>query len=373
MRLIHILSIFIVTITTTLVSAQNQETSEPDSYLTKSWKEVATQMPDIWYGTDEAKAVAENVLLCQKDIGGWAKNKPYHHTLSEAEKATFEEEKAEVGATFDNGATITELVFLAKIYSHIKDIRYKQAFEKGLDYIFVSQYENGGWPQFYPFRTGKSVAYASHITYNDYAMVNIMQFLKDIAEEKEDYLSLQLNTETKAKSKKAFEKGVTCILKTQIMVDGKPTVWCAQHDEVTLAPANARKFELASFSGAESVGILSLLMEIQNPTTNIIKSVEGAVQWFESHKIEGIKLEKENDKDGKPNQIVVEDKTASPVWARFYDLETGKPFFCDRDGIKKNSIAEIGYERRNGYAWYTDSPAKLLQKYPKWKKKWNVK
>ena len=29
------------------------------------------------------------------------------------------------------------------------------------------------------------------------------------------------------------------------------------------------------------------------------------------------------------------DSTALAQWARFYDLETGKPFFCDRDGIKK--------------------------------------
>ena len=55
------------------------------SFLEKNWKEVATKMPQEWYGSDAALAVAENVLLCQKEIGGWSKNKPYHHPMSETE------------------------------------------------------------------------------------------------------------------------------------------------------------------------------------------------------------------------------------------------------------------------------------------------
>jgi pectinesterase len=33
---------------------------------------------------------------------------------------------------------------------------------------------------------------------------------------------------------------------------------------------------------------------------------------------------------------------AKPIWARFMDLETNEPFFCDRDGIKKKSLDQIG-------------------------------
>jgi len=356
-----------------LVSAQNKKEVKPKSYLDLQWKQVATRMPAEWYGSDEAKAVAENVLLCQKDIGGWSKNKPYHHSLTEAEKTQFIKDKSEIGATFDNGATLTEMTFLAKIYAKNKDERYRTAFQKGFDYILKSQYANGGWPQFFPFRKGQSVAYASHITYNDNAMVNVMTFLSNIVNEKPIYTPMQIGSDLKTKAKTAFDKGIECILKTQIIVNGKPTVWCAQHDEFTLAPANARKYELASFSGAESFGIILLLMNIDNPSKKIIAAVNGAVKWFEDNKVEGIRLDTEIDKNGKKNLIVVEDKTAPAIWARFYDLETCKPYFCDRDGIKKNSLAEIGYERRNGYGWYTDTPAKLLKLYPEWATKWKVK
>lgn len=369
MRTFHFLILFIFGIFSVSVYAQKQEKESQEDYLKLSWKHVATKMPADWYGTNEAKLVAENVLLCQKEIGGWAKNKPYHHIFTNEEKQEFIRSKSEIGATFDNGATIMEMEFLSRVYSNFKDERYRSAFIKGLDYIFEAQYDNGGWPQFYPFRHGKSVAYASNITYNDDAMVNILKLLRDIIYEKDEYPALALADTYKQRAEQALEKGIGCIIKTQIIVNGKPTVWCAQHDAVTLAPANARKYELASFSGTESAGIAQFLMTIRNPSKEIINSVDYAVSWFEGHKIEGIKLVDEKDSDGKKNLVVIEDKTAPAIWARFYDLETENPFFCDRDGIKKNSIAEIGYERRNGYDWYTPDPVKLINKYREWKNK----
>ncbi len=338
------------------------------NYLTMRWKDVATKMPDDWYGSDEAIAVAENVLLYQKDIGGWEKNKEFHHKLTDSEKAEIKAVKSKIGGTFDNGATITEMRFLAKVYAHQKDERYKQAFENGLNYIFISQYDNGGWPQFFPLRGGKG-DYSMQITYNDDAMVNTLKFLKEIYTCDKAYLSLNLNPELIVRAQKSFDLGIECILKTQIVINGQPTVWCAQHDEKTFAPAKARSYELPSFSGSESVGIVLLLMAQENPSEQVIAAVDGAFDWFESHKIEGIKLESEVDGEGRKNRVVVQDKTASPLWARFFDLETEKPYFSDRDGIKKNSLAEIGYERRNGYSWYTNAPSKVLRAYPEWKKK----
>ncbi|MBT6004211.1 MAG: pectate lyase, partial [Prolixibacteraceae bacterium] len=205
------------------------------------------------------------------------------------------------------------------------------------------------------------------------AMVNILKFLDEIISDNEEFTALQISKENKLKAQEAFKKGLDCIVKTQIIVDNKPTVWCAQHDEITLAPAKARSYELPSFSGSESVGITLLLMSIENPSEDIIAAVNGAVQWFESNKIEGIKLERETDKNGKKNRIVVEDASASPLWGRFHDLETSKPFFCSRDGIKKNSMAEISHERRNGYSWYTSSPERVLKEYPEWEKSLNAK
>jgi pectinesterase len=168
----------------------------------------------------------------------------------------------------------------------------------------------------------------------------------------------------------AYNRGIKIILKTQIIVNGKPTVWCAQHDENTLLPAKARSYELPSFSGAESVGIIRLLMEIENPSDEIIKSVQGAVEWMDSHRIRNTKWVTFTNSEGQRDRRIESDPKAGDMWARFYDLETQEPYVCDRDGIKKKTLDEIGYERRNGYSWYTGDPQEVLDRYLTWKKKW---
>jgi len=362
-----------------IVMGQDRHNPTAQNYLSMRWTTVATGMPSAWYSTDEAKRVAENVLISQKDIGGWVKNQPYHHVFSDSLSAYYKSTKKDVGGTFDNGSTISELRFLAKVYTHFKDERYKEAFNKGLNYIFLAQYDNGGWPQFYPVRdageerrTDRTVPYSMHITYNDNAMVNIMNFLKDIYADVPEFVSLKIAPNTKDKARKAFDKGVDCVLKTQINVNSKPTVWCAQHHYKTLAPVKARSYELESFSGSESVGIVALLMDIDHPSAAVIAAVDGACTWFEQNKIEGIRVERQMDSQGNRNTVVVADKEALPIWARFYDLETAKPYFCDRDGIKKYALDEIGAERRNGYSWYTNAPQRVLDAQSDWHKKWGV-
>ena len=44
-------------------------------------------------------------------------------------------------------------------------------------------------------------------------------------------------------AEQGFGSGIQCILKCQIKVNGKLTIWCAQHDETTLEPRWGRSFE----------------------------------------------------------------------------------------------------------------------------------
>jgi pectinesterase len=198
-----------------------------------------------------------------------------------------------------------------------------------------------------------------------------LKLLKDISLGSQKYRFVT-DEDDLANAKQALEKGIDCILKTQFVQNGVLTVWCAQHDEITLLPAKARAYELPSLSGSESAGIVDFLMSLENPSPEIIKAVKAAVAWFEKVKITGYKVENFTNSEGKKDRKVVSDANAPQMWARFYDLENNRPFFCDRDGIKKYSLEEIGYERRNGYSWYSESPRKILDKYPEWEKKWDA-
>ena len=131
----------------------------------------------------------------------------------------------------------------------------------------------------------------------------------------------------------------------------------------------ARKFELVSLSGSESVGIVRFLMRIKKPSPQVKLAVDAAVEWFKLVAIKGIKFVDMPDASqpkGK-DRVVVADAT-SIIWARFYEIGTNRPMFSGRDSIKKYAVSEIEYERRNGYAWYGTWPANLINTdYPKWK------
>jgi pectinesterase len=342
------------------------DTSLNAQVLEKKWNTIINQSADAWFATTEAKEVAENVLLYQRNIGGWPKNIQMQNPLTATEKQNLIALKTDPKeTTTDNGATCQEMLFLSKMYAQVPDERYKNAFLSGLDYLLNAQYENGGWPQFYPLKKG----YYTHITYNDDSMVHILNVLKATAD-KTDYYSIKPSDATIEKAQIAFNKGVDCILKSQYKQNGVLTAWCAQHDENTLLPAKARAYELPSLSGKESAKIVLLLMSIKNPSPEIVTAVNSAVVWFEKTKIIDLKEERVPVPNSEiMEKVMVKDLNAEPLWARFMELSDNTPFFCDRDGIKKATLDEIGQERRTGYNWYTNEPAAVLKKYQNWKKK----
>ena len=121
----------------------------------------------------------------------------------------------------------------------------------------------------------------------------------------------------------------------------------------------------------ESAMLTRLLMELPNPDERVKKAVHAAMRWFDKYKLTGYKVER----TGRPgsadqNTKLVKDTLAPPMWARFYDLELCEPFVCDRDGVPRRHLEQIGAERRNGYAWYTDRPISLYKRYQKWAKKY---
>lgn len=350
-----------------------QEKTKPDWSLV-TWANALKQQP-LWYQTDEAARIGDQIVLFQKENGGWEKNVDMSAMLTLAEREKLMNSRAAVSeTTIDNRATYSQLEYLAKLISgtlkkssppsgHQKHLT---GFFQGFDYLLSSQYENGGFPQIFPLKDG----YYSHITYNDDAMIGVLELLRNVAERNNDYIFVDEKRQEIAK--RAVEKGLQVILRTQVKLNGEKTAWCAQHDEVTLKPASARNFEPVSLSGSESVGIVRFLMKVENPSPEIIDAIESAVNWFERSKINGIRIETVPVKNSPRglDRVVVGDKNALPLWARFYDIKTNRPIFTGRDRVAKYRLADIEIERRTGYAYYTDEPRALLEKeYPKWKRR----
>lgn len=117
-------------------------------------------------------------------------------------------------------------------------------------------------------------------------------------------------------------------------------------------------------------------MSIKEPSAAVIDAVQNAVAWFNESKIKGIKVETFAAPEmitpfriSKTDRRVVNDSLAPPIWTRYYELKTHRPLFCNRDSKVVYSLAEVDRERRDGYAWYTYEPQKVLDRYPAWQKK----
>ena len=320
------------------------------------------QRDSAFFCSTEARRIGDQLLLYQRDTGGWPKNTDMTTALTPAGQDSLRQQKSRRDdSTIDNNATTTQMEFLARLYRQTRHQRYRDAFRQGMLFILSGQYDNGGWPQFWPENHG----YQVHITYNDNAMVHVLSMLYDVVRCMPPFDGDLVDDSTRRQAATAFDKGIDCILATQIIVDGQPTVWCQQHDRTTLRPTGARSYELSSFCTQESAAIVQLLMQIPHPDERIIRSVHGAMKWLDDHKITGFRLERYTVGDRSDIRLVA-DREARPLWARYYDIESGEPFCCDRDGVPRRSLEDIGYERRNGYAWYNEQPATLYDRYATW-------
>ena len=321
--------------------------------------------PAAFYASTEGVKLAEVLLAYQNADGGWPKVDTRTNLLVPVNTAALTGFRTK--STIDNDSTTKQITALARVYAVNRDARVGAAALRGVNYLLSAQLANGGWQQFWPEPQG----YKARITFNDDAIANSLEVLRDAARREGGYSFVDQATAAKAQA--AYDRGLALILRAQLVVGGKKTGWCAQYDENTLQPVMGRAFELPSISGHESVNVVRFLMGIDNPPPAVVQAVQDAVVWFQAARFTGIRLERKDDRtlEFGFDRRVVADARAKPLWARFYDLETGQALFSARDSVKRTGYADVSYERRVKYNWYTEAPNDLLDKdYPVWQRKW---
>jgi PelA/Pel-15E family pectate lyase len=351
-----------------------KQNTEPPK--TGNAKGIDLNNPAAWYGGAEARRIADNLVSFQTPAGGWCKNTDFtkHRRaagemfgalsgslfLSTNDFDRPQDERWSYVGTFDNDATTTELRFLAKIISanSTNNTSLRAAFLHGLDYVFMAQFPNGGWPQVWPLQGG----YHDAVTFNDDAMLHIVEFLRDVAGGQDEFSFVP--AELRAKADAGWNRGLDCLLAAQIVANGKRTVWCQQHDAITLQPASARNYEMPSQTSSESGTMVLFLMQLPNPNSNVFAAVHAASAWFEKTKIE----DKAFRVVGNESRKLVDAPGNGPIWSRYYEIGTDRPIFGDRDKTIHDDVNEISRERRQGYAWFKDTAKRVLEHYAKWAK-----
>lgn len=372
---------FMGTLLAGFISIANAESQKPayqpitiDGFYDaiKHWNDRTGEAGVAYYELNQIESIADNLLLYQRDSGGWPTNKHPLRVVSADERKRALEDKSMADASFDNRNIYPQIEYLSEAFKQTGDTRYRDAALKGLRYTLDRQYPNGGWAHS-PDRT--DLAYFRHITIADEVMPGVLSFLRKVAAGNHpfDYIDDPLRKQ----AAQAVAKGDALLLDLQVRIDGKRTGWAGQYHEKTLQPAQGRAYELPGVLAWETVPVLEYLMSIDKPSAEIVDAVNAGAAWLESAKLTGFRIDRvEADSQrfdyhaADYDLVVVEDAGAKPIWARFYDLETSKPFLASRDGKRVYQLSEVDAERRTGYSWYGYWPANFLEaEYPAWQQK----
>ena len=323
------------------------------------------------YAPTQVREIADNVLLFQRDNGGWVKDYDMLAILDDGQKKLIRDTRANTDTSYDNHTTHPQVAYLARAFGATGDAKYREACVRGLEFMLASQYPNGGIPQWFP----KGGTIAKRITLNDGVLMGVLNVLKDAADPAPHFAWVA--PALRARCAEAFARGLACLLQMQIEVDGRRTGWGQQHDEHTLATVGARTFEPPCVSPADTVAVVRFLMRAPAPTAEVLRATDAAVAWLEKVKLTGIRVERVA---GPPVEffrhkadfdvVVVADLQAPSLWARMVEPGTDRPIFASRHGVKVYALAEVDRERRTGSSWYGNWPAQLLaHEYRAWRAK----
>ncbi len=331
---------------------------------TSVYFKVESDAAGEWFARAETQVLAEAIMSYQTPTGGWSKAVDYapgprppgtHWTSQKGDAWHY-------CGTIDNSTTTEQIRLLAGVFAATRREDAKGAAGRGLEYLLEAQFPNGGWPQNYPLESG----YHEAITLNDNAMTHAVEVLTTVGEGKPPFAFADPALRQRAAA--AVEKAIACLAAAQVRVEGQLTVWCAQHDPLTLAPVRARLKEPPSLSSSESGEWLKFLMRRGPLRADITAMIEPALAWLDAHRLTG--LRKITTPEGRTDYVA--DAASSEIyWARFYDVESGRPIFPgSQDGIIYPTYHEMAAKNKVAYDFITTRPRDLLEKEaPRWRKR----
>jgi PelA/Pel-15E family pectate lyase len=322
------------------------------------------------YAPEQIVEIADNVLLYQRANGGWIENQDPTRILDASERARVAADQARPEISFDNRNVFSQVAYLAAVHAQTRDARYRDAAVRGIEVMLAHQNATcGGWPHTVPGRE----PYHGHITIADDVTSGVLTVLRRVADGAATFAFVA--PPLRARAFEAVARGDACLLRLQIVQAGQLAGWAGQYDSQTLQPALGRSYELPAIVAWETTGVVRYLMGIESPPPEVIRAVEGAVAWLERSKLTGLRIETFPAESVKypyhtstTDRRLVADPAAPSLWARFYDLADNSVVLANRDGKRVTTYDQIARERRTGYDWYGDWPARLLSaELPAWR------
>ena len=265
---------------------------------------------------EAASAVADALIWGQLVAGGWhyivdflgESEYRYRHEVPDdpTDRNT---------CTFDDDVSQHAIRLMMAVDGVLNCDPYTDAVNYALDFMMESQFPNGAWPQRYPLVGDYPKHYSDYYTFNDNAINDCIDVMMEAYTRYGDERYLE-----------SAERGGDFIILSQI---DQPQAGWAQQYYWNLTPAWARDFEPPAVCSKVTSNNIKTLLELYLLTGNeaYLEPIPAAVEWLNNSMID------EN------------------LWARFYELGTNIPIYCDRDRKLTYNLSELGEERRHGYGW----------------------
>ena len=292
---------------------------------------------DESYLTD-AKKVANALIYGQHPLGGWhyfidfdktGLQKWYADTASQFIVGWEEFRHYYGNCTYDDNVTQGATRYLLRLYIETDDPAYLDPLKKALNFILISQYPNGGWPQRYPLRYEFAhdglPDYTSFYTLNDGAMNNTIDVLLEAYELLGDERYLE-----------AARRGGDFFMVAQGPVGYAG--WTDQYD-MNLRPATGRTHEPASLQVRYTLSTIHQLEKLYAYTGDrrYLRPIPLALEWMES-------------------VIIGVTDRGLPKYAEWYEPETNFP-------IRRENVPEVNDDGYMKYKYTIDKKAKFI-KFP---------
>lgn len=315
----------------------------------QSLRRGASSKPPL-YAADNIIAIADNLLLMQRNNGGWAAHQNPFRKLSRDERLQYLKDQNAKDASFRDYNIFPQIFYLSHVYLQTGDVRYRNAARKALRLVIASQLYNGGWTLW-----ASSEASSGDDVWIDMAVtLDALQFLRKIAAGDMPYGYIPFDIRKQAAG--AVRKGDELLLRLQQADNSRLSLWASAYALNSSQPVAAQGEALAALNVPLSVRIINYLMALQRPPGEVVRSVEGAVAWLQTNSLQQwLARQSASGSVAITGLKSAERLPDQPLWARYYDIATATPLIHGASG-SVNTVW-LGQPGETG-----DWPRQLLEK-----------
>lgn len=242
------------------------------------------------YYYEAAVEVALALAAAQHSSGGWNylydfagvdSTKKWYDTIGKNGWRLEEFHHYYGNATFDDAGTAEASQLMLRMAVEKGDERFEASLEKAIRFVVDSQYDNGGWPQRFPFVEDAPELhgrpdYTRYITFND-----------DVAGENITFLLMVWQATGDRRALDTINRAMAIFPATQ--QPAPQAGWGLQHTLDDLAPVGARSYEPDALVTDTTARNIELMLDFYEWTADerFLARIPEAFKWLESVRLSG--------------------------------------------------------------------------------------